>query len=274
MLRSVTATAKLLTRQCAMPEESMSDRGMPSDDVTPAGGRGLADEKMFLLDSLRDLDRERAVGDIDEIDFATLRDGYTARAAEVIKQIEGSAPTAQASQKRSPRKSVASALAILLVAGGVGWLMASQLGQRLPGQSITGGIADSSAGLLSQARAINFSDPTTAVKLYSQVLKLNPDNVEALTYRAWLVALVARDASDELKVLAFATATDGLGKAIAIDPNYADAHCFLGIVRFRLAADAKGAKEQLQICQQLNPPAVVKSFVDSIVAEVDAALAG
>jgi tetratricopeptide (TPR) repeat protein len=244
------------------------------EEVTPTGGRGLADERTFLLNSLRDLDRERAVGDIDEVDFSALRDGYTARAAEVIRQIEGSAPSAQASPRRSPRKAVATALAILLVAGGVGWLMASQLGQRLPGQSITGGIADSTATLLSRARSINFSDPATAVELYSQVLKLYPDNVEALTYRAWLVALVARDASDELKVLAFATATDGLGKAIAIDPNYADAHCFLGIVRFRLAADAKGAKEQLQICQQLNPPAVVKSFVDSIVAEVDAALAG
>jgi len=255
-------------------EVRSTDEVGPADEVAPAAASSLADEKIFLLNSLRDLDRERAAGDIDEIDFVTLRDGYTARAAEVIKQIEGSAPSAQAAPRRSLRRAVVTALAVLLVAGGVGWLMASQLGQRLPGQSITGGIADSTAGLLSQARAINYSDPMTAVELYSQVLKLNPDNVEALTYRAWLVALVARDASDELKVLAFATATDGLGKAIAIDPNYADAHCFLGIVRFRLAADAKGAKEQLQICQQMNPPAVVKSFVDSIVAEVDAALAG
>ena len=258
----------------------MVDKGAPADEVTfayevtPVSGTSLADEKMFLLNSLRDLDRERAVGDIDDVDYSTLRDGYTARAAEVIRRIDGLAPSVQASPKRSPGKAMSSALAILLVAGGVGWLMASQLGQRLPGQSITGGIEDSTAGLLSQARAINFSDPTTAVELYSQVLKLNPDNVEALTYRAWLVALVAGAASDELRVLAFATATDGFSKAIAIDPNYADAHCFLGIVRFRLAADAKGAKEQLQICQQMNPPAVVKGFVDSIVAEVDAALAG
>lgn len=252
----------------------MNDELKADDSAMSAQLSSLADEKAFLLDSLRDLDREREAGDIDEVDFATLRDGYTARAAAVIKQIDGTGSSASAGTSRSPRKALVTALAILLVAGGVGWLMASQLGQRMPGQSITGGIADSTASLLSQARAINFSDPTTAVGLYSQVLKLDPDNVEALTYRAWLVALVARDASDDLKILAFATATDGLGKAIAIDSNYADAHCFLGIVRFRLAADAKGAREQLQICQQMNPPAVVKSFVDSIVAEVDAALAG
>ena len=215
----------------------MADKVTPADEVASAyedasayeiasayevasiSRTSLAEEKVFLLNSLRDLDRERTVGDIDEVDYSTLRDGYTARAAEVIRRIEGLAPSVQTSPKRSPGKTISSALAILLVAGGVGWLMASQLGQRLPGKSITGGIEDSTAGLLSQARAINFSDPTTAVELYSQVLKLNPDNVEALTYRAWLVALVAGAASDELRVLAFATATDGLGRPLRSIPT-------------------------------------------------------
>ncbi|MEO8162552.1 MAG: hypothetical protein ABI590_02115, partial [Ilumatobacteraceae bacterium] len=166
------------------------------------------------------------------------------------------------------------AVVVLVCASAIGWFMATQIGQRLPGQSLSGGIADSTASLLSQARAINFSDPAAAVDLYSQVLKTDPDNIEALTYRAWLIALISRDATDDLKVLAFATATEGLGRAIALDARYPDAHCFLGIIRFRIAADAKGAKDELLICQGLNPPAVVQEFVDSIVAEVDAALGG
>lgn len=238
----------------------------------------LREERQFLLQSLHDLERERAADDIDDLDYVTLRDGYTARAAAVIKQLHGDEPASTSeprqSRRSARRKAVAIAAAVVMCASGIGWFMASQLGQRLPGQTFTGGIADSSASLLSQARAINFSDPAQAVDLYSRVLKINPDNVEALTYRAWLIALVSRDASDDLRVLAFATATEGLGRAIAIDPRYPDAHCFLGIIRFRLAADAKGAKEALQICQNLNPPAVVKGFVDSIIAEVDAALAG
>ena len=48
----------------------------------------LEEERAFLLRSLDDLDRERAAGDIDEHDFATLHDDYTARAAAVLKAIE------------------------------------------------------------------------------------------------------------------------------------------------------------------------------------------
>lgn len=235
----------------------------------------LRDERQFLLQSLQDLDREREAGDIDELDYVALRDGYTARAASVITQLDSGENLSSIEPRRSSwRKSILIAVAVILCASSIGWFMASQFGQRLPGQSLSGGIADSTASLLSQARAINFTDPVTAVDLYSQVLKTDPDNIEALTYRAWLIALISRDASEDLRVLAFATATEDLGRAIALDSRYPDAHCFLGIIRFRIAADAKGAKEELLVCQEHNPPALVQEFVDSIVAEVDAALGG
>lgn len=247
-----------------------------SDDISRVDLHNkLQDEREFLLQSLNDLDREREAGDIDDVDYNTLRDGYTIRAANVITQMDSGHYLSKDSPRHSGRlKVVLIATVVIVVASGVGWFLATQLGQRLPGQSLSGGIADSTASLLSQARAINFSDPAKAVDLYSQVLGSDPDNIEALTYRAWLIALISRDASDDLKVLAFATATEGLGRAIALDPRYPDAHCFLGIIRFRIAADAKGAHDELQKCQELNPPAAVKGFVDSIVAEVDAALAG
>ena len=161
---------------------------------------------------------------------------------------------------------------VALIAGASGWFVAQQSGQRLPGQTISGGIEDSTASMLSQARALNFSEPKTAIDLYSKILALNPDHVEALTYRSWLIALVARDAPDDMRILAFAAATQGLDRAIGVEPDYPDAHCFLGIVRFRLAGDAAGAKEQLDICAAMNPPAEVMGFVDSIRAEVDTAL--
>lgn len=243
--------------------------------MTPESDQELRNERQFLLQSLRDLIGEREAGDIDETDYVTLRDSYTVRAANIITQLDSDVIRSAKEPRRSRwRKSMGIAAVVIACAGGIGWFMATQLGQRLPGQSLSGGVADSTASLLSQARSINFTDPAKAVELYSQVLKINPDNIEALTYRAWLIALVSRDASDDLKVLAFATATEGLGRAIAIDPQFADAHCFLGIIRFRIAADAKGAKEELQICQDLNPPTEVQGFVDSIIAEVDAALVG
>ena len=41
----------------------------------------LEEEREFLLRSLRDLEREREAGDIDDDDYRTLHDDYTARAA-------------------------------------------------------------------------------------------------------------------------------------------------------------------------------------------------
>ena len=37
----------------------------------------LEEERKFLLDSLRDLERERKAGDIDDIDYEGLKAGYT-----------------------------------------------------------------------------------------------------------------------------------------------------------------------------------------------------
>ena len=223
----------------------------------------LEEERNFLLDSLRDVERERAAGDIDDEDYATLKSGYTQRAANVLKAIEAGQSTLSERAPKSRAKAIVVSFSIVAFACLAGWLVAAQSGQRLPGQTSSGGIENSTASLLSQARAINFSDPQQAIELYSEVLKLDPDNSEALTYRSWLIALIAR-----------AAATQGLERAIEVDPSYPDAHCFLGIVRFRLAADAAGAKEQLDICAASNPPAEVMGFVSSIIEEVNAALPG
>ena len=238
----------------------------------------LTEQRDFLVNSLHDLEQEHKYGDLDDQEFESLRKDYESRAASVNAQIENLespsqtlSETAQPATKNLPRTMVTT-LVVLLVATLAGWSVAKQSGQRLTGESLAGSIEDSTATILSRARATNFVDPKAAIELYTQVLEVDPDNVEALTYRAWLLALVARSAGEEVKQLAFASASSDLERAIALDPSYPDAHCFLGITRFRLADDAKGAKEQLTICSEKNPPAEVKSFVDSIVAEVDAAL--
>ena len=247
-------------------------------DKSDANFESLVDQRTFLLQSLRDLDAEFKAGDLDLDDYNSLRSDYVARTAQVLKELESPEPTSSIrentkSTKRA-RQTVITLLLVLIVATGTGWLVAQQSGQRLSGQSLSGGIEDSTASLLSRARATNFVDPQAAIELYSQVLGLDPDNVEALTYRAWLLALIARGAGSEIKQLAFLSASSDLERAIKIDANYPDAHCFLGIIRFRLAGDAIGSREQLTICESQNPPAEVKSFVESILAEVDATIAG
>jgi len=209
----------------------------------------LRDEQQFLLSSLRDLEKERSAGDIDDNDYAALREGYIARAAAITREIDGARVEKAVEPRRWAQRLVVS-LVVLSLGVGAGLGVARSSGQRLPGDSATGGIEQSTATMLANARQLNFSDPSKAIEIYSEVLKLEPDNPEALTYRA---------------------VTDLL-RAQAVDPEYPDAHCFLGIVYFRFLDNAGLAQKQLQVCQVQNPPKEVKAFVEAIVKEVDAAV--
>lgn len=231
------------------------------------------EDRDFLFSSLEDLEREYAAGDLDDADYEALKSSYVKRLADVLRGteiIEDIAENANIVPTRNRKKIVLSIAVVLFVAVGLGVLVARQSGQRLPGQTLSGGTPNSTAGLLAQARQLNFSDPIAAIKIYSEVLKTRPDEVEALTYRSWLLALTAREASDDIRTAAVQAAIVGLGRATLIDPDYPDAHCFLGIVSYRFAADTTTAKTELKKCQDANPPAEVQTFVDSIVAEVNA----
>ena len=58
------------------------------DAMNPDRLAELEEERRFLLRSLDDLEREHEAGDVDEHDFEVLRDGYTARAARVLRAID------------------------------------------------------------------------------------------------------------------------------------------------------------------------------------------
>jgi len=232
----------------------------------------LRDEQQFLLRSLRDLDNERAAGDIDEADYATLRDGYISRTASITRELNG-ADVAIPVVNRNWLRRILVVVCVIAAGAGAGIWVARQSGQRLPGQSSSGAIEQSSSGLLASARQLNFSDPGKAIELYTQVLKLEPDNAEALTYRSWILALTARAATGSVKQLALVTAVNDLLRAQKVDNEYPDAHCFLGIVYFRFLNSASLAKPQLDTCKAMNPPKEVQSFVDAIVTEVNKALA-
>ena len=95
----------------------------------------LEEERSFLLGSLRDLERERESGDIDDLDYAALHNGYTQRAAEVIKLIERGEALLPRRAPRPLAQRIVVVVSVLVLAVGAGWLVAAQSGQRLPGQS-------------------------------------------------------------------------------------------------------------------------------------------
>jgi hypothetical protein len=127
-----------------------------------------------------------------------------------------------------------------------------------------------------QARQVQETDPSGALKLFEQVLKTDPDNAEALTYSGWLLARIAstavqRNLGDQGEQL-MVQAEQSIDHAIAIAPTYADPYCFKAIIRFRFYDDAAGAKGPIGTCVASNPPAVVADLVANLANEIDTAL--
>lgn len=234
----------------------------------------LEEERRFLLASLRDLEREHDAGDVSDEDYVTLKDGYTARAAAVLRELEEG--RAALAPRRPRRWGVVAAwvVGVVAVAVAAGVFVARQSGERLPGQFASGNVqAESVSGLLSRARAqLNPAEPAPALDLYARVLELEPDNVEALTYIGWLSVLSAVQEQDpERQAERFESGLVLLRQVTIQDPTYADAHCFLAIAFFRFLDDAEAAGPEVEACLEANPPAEVADLVEGLAAGIEAA---
>lgn len=229
----------------------------------------LEEERRFLLASIRDLDREHEAGDVDDADYTTLRDGYVARAAAVLREIEDGKRHLPARPARPWWRRLVLPVGVLAVGVLLGVAVAQYAGQRLPGQSLTGGqTPDAVSAALSEARqALQTGDLMSAAEKFKHVLELEPSNLEAQTYGSWLQVLVGSQGSDaEL----MATGVAGLEEAAAADPTYADPVCLLAVARGRFLSppDADGAKEAGERCLAADPPAdmvpMIQGMLDSL----------
>lgn len=231
----------------------------------------LEDERRFLLDSLRDLEREREFGDVDDHDYRVLRDGYVVRAAEVLRAIEAGRAALPPKPPRNWWRLLGWTGVVIAVAVGAGLLLAQSSGQRMPGQEITGGIPGGDVpGLLVQARAQMFAgDVVGAQALYGEVLVQRPNHPEALAYNGWLLAILAQGAGDELSPLALETAQASLRRSIEVAPDYADPHCFLAIIAANFEGDTATAAVEAEACLANDPPADMRGLLEEFVFALD-----
>jgi tetratricopeptide (TPR) repeat protein len=109
-------------------------------------------------------------------------------------------------------------MALVLLAA-VLWLVDRSATPRLPGDTITGGQNGTSAAL-QQASALAATDPAAALVVYAEVLATQPDQPEALTGEGWIYA--------EGGFVDQAMAR--LNRAEKVDPSYAAAHFYRGLV--------------------------------------------
>ncbi len=263
--------------------------------MTPEERASLEEQRDVLLRSLRDLEAERAAGDIGEADYTTLKDDYTARAAAVLRALDAASrprprtaaprprprprprpargkPNANvpvSGRQRTLAVSLAVAFAIVAVAG-LSVVIFS--GDREPGQPVTGSGPDTSTSTatatapdrVAEALALeNDNQPVEALKIYDEILADDPDNVEAHAYRGWL--LKRAGLVDE--------ALMSLDRAVTLDPTFPDARFFRGMVLYQDRDDPAGAVEEFKAFLANDPPPEFVAAVQEVLAKAEAAAA-
>lgn len=225
----------------------------------------LIEERDHLLRSLDDLEQEHDAGDVDDTDYLTLRDDYTARAAAVIRRIEAKHAEAEAPKSsRSWRRTFGWVAGIAVFAVLAGVLVAQMSGSRRDGETITGSTRDSTRALIADAtNAFQQGDLDDAISLYTRALELSPADTEALTYRGW-AQVRAGDVEAALR---------DLDQAVEINDSYLDARVFRAVTlaeleRFDEAASDLRAFDELQPTQLMRQIVTQNFLRERIVAGV------
>jgi len=128
-------------------------------------------------------------------------------------------------------------------------------GQRKAGSPLTGSLPDTPAGRMSQALQLETDGKAAdALKIYDDLLRADPKNVQALAYRGWLLK---RAGLADLAMTA-------LDQAVTIDPAYPDAHFFRGIVLYQDRNDPAGAVTEFRLFLSNNPPKEMVPQVETV----------
>lgn len=224
----------------------------------------LEAEQEFLLISLRDLDAEMASGDIDPADYQELKDSYTVRSAEVIREIDNTRSGATAERDVPARRSlwgrvgVMVGLALFVVVAG--YVLAQAAGERGVNDELSGSIDRTPRERVLECQNLGPSKVTESLECYQEVLDIDPDNVEAHTYRGWALILVIGSAQQsgntEIVDALLPQAMVHFDRAVEIDPQYPDVRAFRAVV-FEAEGELDRACEELEVLDSVNAAAFI-----------------
>jgi len=241
----------------------MSGRGLSPDRLVE-----LEQERDFLLASLADLEAEHAAGDLGDADFEELHADYTVRTADLIREIEDrNVRVAAATPPRSRVRAAAWIVGLVVFAIGAGLLLAQAAGERGVNDEITGELPDSPRQRVFECQQLDQQGQVQeANECFSDVLVDDPQNVEALAYRGWLLVRTslsaARIGADDEAAELLIPARESLDRAVEINPAYPDARAFR-VVLFNLEGETEAACAELEELVALDPPPFMLQLVES-----------
>ena len=230
----------------------------------------LEEERRFLLRSLADLEREREAGDVDDADYQALRDGYTSRAATVLRSIDAGRSRLATKPSKNWRRIALTSAGVVAIAVVLIVLVLQFAAPRATNDTITGGTdRDRIAALLSEGRAaLNTADYATSSNAYQQVLETEPDNVEARAYLGWVLAVASRNQVGDEAASTLESGKATILEAIGTDPTYADSFCFLTVIAAVFENDVPTATSRRAECLDRNPAAEMRQLVDEVATPI------
>lgn len=237
----------------------------------------LEAERDFLLRSIEDLDAESDAGDLPPERHRELVEDYTARAASVLRTIAGGATPPAPAPNRSRRKvGVVAALVAVAVTAGV--LLPRAVGQRFPGQTITGNAqitedrdslrqavrnrpADPKAHLAYGRFLMGSGAAVDALEEFDDAARLDPGDAESRAYGGWILFLAGL--TDE--------SMGRLDAAEAANPAYPDAHFFRAVALLRGRNQPTAAVPELERYLELVPDGPLRAQVQQLLAQARSA---
>jgi len=258
----------------------------------------LEAERAHLLGEIARIDEEHRSGALSDDEHRALRADLVHRAADVIRRIaRASAPGSEdgptvveadppmaaepvvagdspsrSGGRRSGKRAVWVVL-VVVVAMAAGAALYAAIGDRTGTDSATGSVPqDSNSLLLKAAQQTSKGDAAGAVKTYDRIIRQDPRNVQAMTYRGWLVRVVGQ-ADDSKKAMLSAEGMKSIEQAIAIDPTYGDAHLFRGLILLQDRQDPAGAVPELQRYLDGTPQQQMVPLVRQAVQDAQAQVA-
>jgi len=246
---------------------------------TDASTADLEAEREFLLASLADLESERAAGAIDDGTYTALRDDYTARAAAVLRELERGRVQAPQPAPSTPRRwqpiAVWVGIGVFLIASaGLLWRGLSDRGEggQLTGRAPATVSADDQRALLEADVARNPNSAAAhralarfflqeqqyadALRQFDQAAALDPADAESRAYSGWVLYLAGLTDRALLR----------LDDAIAVNPDFADAYFFRGIVYFRGLGQPQPAIADFERFLAISPDAPMAEQVRGVLS--------
>jgi tetratricopeptide (TPR) repeat protein len=184
-----------------------------------------------------------------------------------LRGTDASATQTSHGRRRKRRVRTAAVVALLaMLSGGIGYGVAQSSGERLEGEQASGDIPETGVDRITKAQVlVSEGKVLDAVKVYDEVLEDDPENPVALAQRGWLISRVDQRLVD-----------DGLAQvdqAIELDPTFADAHFFRGMILLRGKAQPQAAAEAFQRAIDAKPDPELLGIIQQFKAEAETAAA-